>query len=116
MWSDKTEIDHNRFICWIGITQSKFYNWRKRYGKVNEHNSWIPRDWWIEEWEKRAIIEFYPGHAGDGYRRIAYMMLDAGIVAVSPSSVYRVLKYAGLLRKWNSKTSSKGKGFKGPKK
>ena len=35
------------------------------------------------------------------------MMLDAGIVAVSPSSVYRVLKYAGLLGKWNSKASLK---------
>jgi len=115
MWSDKTEIALNRFIFWIGITGSKFYNWRKRYGKVNEHNSWIPRDWWIEEWEKQAIIEFYPCHNGDGYRRITYMMLDAGIVAVSPSSVYRVLKYAGLLRKWNRKPSSKGKGFKGPK-
>ena len=115
MWSDKTEIALNGLIKWIGITRSKFYNWRERYGKVNEHNSWIPRDWWIEDWEKQAIIEFYPCHNGDGYRRIAYMMLDAGIVAVSPSSVYRVLKDEGLLRKWNGKASSKGTGFKGPK-
>jgi len=43
------------------------------------------------------------------------MMLDAGIVAVSPSSVYRVLKYADLLRKWNHKPSSKVTGFKGSK-
>ena len=42
------------------------------------------------------------------------MMLDDDIVAVSPSSVYRVLKAAGLLRKWNGKASSKGDGFKGP--
>ncbi len=42
------------------------------------------------------------------------MMLDDDIVAVSPSSVYRVLKAAGLLRKWNGKSSSKGDGFKGP--
>jgi hypothetical protein len=33
----------------LGITQSKFYDWRKRYGKVNEHNSWIPRDRWLED-------------------------------------------------------------------
>lgn len=114
-WSDKTEITITRFIVWIGITQSKFYHWRKRYGKVNEHNSWIPRDWWIEEWEKQAIITFYSEHDKDGYRRITYMMIDADIVAVSPSSVYRVLKAAGMLRKWNRKPSSKGKGFKGPK-
>ncbi len=44
------------------------------------------------------------------------MMLDADVVAVSPSSVYRVLKAAGLLRKWNNMSSSKGDGFKGPSK
>ena len=40
------------------------------------------------------------------------MMLDDNIVAASPSVVYRVLKQAGLLNKWNqTKKSSKGKGF-----
>ncbi len=42
-----------------GLGLSKFYDWRKRYGKVNEHNGWIPRDWWLEDWEKQAIIEFH---------------------------------------------------------
>ena len=39
------------------------------------------------------------------------MMLDAGIVAVSPASVWRVLGRAGLLSKWNGKPSKKGTGF-----
>jgi hypothetical protein len=38
-WSDKTEIGAGRFIGWLDIAASKFYNWRERYGKVNEHNS-----------------------------------------------------------------------------
>ncbi len=42
------------------------------------------------------------------------MMLDQNIVAVSPSSVYRVLSAAGRLRRWNTKKSSKGNGFKQP--
>ena len=42
------------------------------------------------------------------------MMLDDDIVAVSPSSVWRVLSRAGLLRKWNGKTSRKGTGFQQP--
>ena len=114
-WSEKTEISFKRFTGWIDISSSKYYAWQKRYGKVNEHNSWIPRDWWLEVWEKQAIAEFYFTHEGDGYRRITYIMLDAGVVAVSPSSVYRVLKGVGLLRKWNRKPSLKGTGFKGPK-
>jgi transposase InsO family protein len=42
------------------------------------------------------------------------MMIDADIVAVSPSSVYRVLKRAGLLDGWNGKPSKKGQGFVQP--
>jgi transposase InsO family protein len=42
------------------------------------------------------------------------MMLDADVVAVSPSSVYRVLHDAGLIKTRNSKSSLKGKGFQQP--
>lgn len=110
----QTELPASRLVAWIGIGASKFYDWQRRYGKVNEHNAWIPRDHWLEDWEKRAIIDFYQAHPDDGYRRVAYMMMDTDIVAVSPSSVYRVLSQAGVLRRWEKKPSQKGKGFAQP--
>src|SRR5690242_15833358 len=58
-WSEKTEIGAGRFIEWLDITASKFYDWRDRYGKVNEHNGWVPRDFWLEEWERQAIVGFH---------------------------------------------------------
>jgi len=76
-------------VNWIGITRSKFYNWQSRYGKVNEHNGWIPRDFWLTNAEKQAIINYYAAHPLEGYRRLTYMMMDDNIVAVSPTSVYR---------------------------
>jgi transposase InsO family protein len=103
-----------RFIAWLGLSQGKFYAWKQRYGKVNEHNGWIPRDFWLLAWEKQAIIDFYDGHPREGCRRLAFMMLDADVVAVSPSSVWRVLRTAGLLRPWNGKESKKGTGFEQP--
>jgi transposase InsO family protein len=42
------------------------------------------------------------------------MILDADIVAVSPSSGWRVLNQAGLLSKWTGKASKKGTGFAQP--
>jgi transposase InsO family protein len=42
------------------------------------------------------------------------MMLDRNIVAVSPSTTYRVLKAAGLIQRWNVKPSKKGTGFVQP--
>lgn len=113
-WSERTEIAAKRFVGWLGIRSSKFYDWRKRYGRVNEHNAWVPRDQWLEAWEQQAIMDFQRQYPLEGYRRLTFMMLDADIVAASPSSVYRVLKQAGLLRRWNGKPSKKGTGFVQP--
>jgi putative transposase len=113
-WSEKTEISAGQFIGWLDITASKFYDWRERYGNVNEHNGWVPRDFWLEGWEKQAIIAFHLQNPLEGYRRLTFMMLDADIVAVSPASVWRVLGRAGLLRKWSGKPSKKGTGFEQP--
>ncbi len=113
-WSSRTEIKAGKIVNHIGITRSKYYDWRRRYGKTNEHNAWIPRDFYLTDWEKRAIIAYYNTHLLEGYRRLTYMMMDDDIVAVSPSSVYRVLVNAGLLRRWNRKPSKKGTGFQQP--
>jgi transposase InsO family protein len=113
-WSSRTEIPIQRFIAWLGIAASKFYSWRERYGLANEHNALVPRDTWLEDWEKEAIIAFHSKHPLEGYRRLAFMMLDADVVAASPSSVYRVLRDAGLMEVHNSKPSLKGKGFQQP--
>jgi putative transposase len=56
-WSEKTEIGAGRFIGWLDITASEFYDWQERYGKVNEHNGWVPRDFWLEDWESRPFEE-----------------------------------------------------------
>ena len=76
-WSGKTEIVVGRFIPWLGVTASKFYDWRQRYGCVNEHNGWVPRDFWLDPWEKEAIIGFHLQNPLEGYRRLTFMMLDA---------------------------------------
>jgi transposase InsO family protein len=113
-WSGRTEIPAKRFVAWLGITEGKFYDWRNRFGKVNEHNAWIPRDWWLTDAEKKAILDFAQEFPLEGYRRLTFMMLDADVVAVSPASVYRVLKQAGLMERHNTKPSRKGKGFVQP--
>lgn len=113
-WSGRTEIPALRLVGWAGLSRSKFYHWQERYGKANEHNGLVPRDHWLEPWEKKAIIEFHHRYPLEGYRRLTFMMLDHDIVAVSPASTYRVLRQAGLLQRWNGKPSKKGTGFVQP--
>ena len=113
-WSQRAELPLKKLLLWIGIKRSKFSNWKRREGKENSHNSKQPKEGWLLEWEKKAIIKFYLENKEEGYRRVTYMMIDANIVAVSPSSVYRVLKSANLLKSWARKTSKKGTGFEQP--
>ena len=113
-WSEGTEICQDRLLLWIGLASRKFRDWRQRYGKLTAHNFKVPRDHWLEDWEKEAIVEFHQQNPLEGYRRLCFMMLDRDIVAVSPSSVYRVLKFAGLLGDRWKKPTSKGSGFVQP--
>ncbi len=99
----------------IGINSSKYYSWKERTGKINNHNGKIPKKHWSLDWEREAIITYAKTHPGQGYRRLTYMMIDDNIVAVSPSTTYRILKSAGLLNRWDRvKKSTKGSGFVQP--
>ena len=102
------------FLLWLGLATSKWHSWKHRYGKVNEHNAWIPRDHWLEAEEKQAILAFHDLFPLEGYRRLTFMMIDQDIAVCSPSSVYRVLKAAGRLDRHTPKVSSKGTGFVQP--
>lgn len=113
-WKDRTGIPAKQIVAWLGIQAGKFYDWKNRYGKVNEHNGWIPRDHWLTPEEKQAILDFHHRHPLEGYRRLTFMMLDANVVAASPASVYRVLKAAGVIGRSQAKRTSKGKGFDQP--
>ncbi len=111
---DTTEIGQQRIVHWLGVNRSKFYEWKRRYGKANEHNGLVPRDFWLEPWERDAIAAYFIEHPTEGYRRLTYMMMDEDVAAVSPATTYRTLKNADLLDQRIVKKSKKGTGFEQP--
>jgi len=112
--SSRTGLPVKRLLKWLGLPGGKYHAWKARLGAPNRHNGAQPRHFWLLAWEREAIISFAVGHPQEGYRRLTYMMLDADVVAVSPSSVYRVLKEAGLLGRQTPAASTKGGGFTPP--
>lgn len=56
-WSRRTGLAQLTLVLWLGIAPSKYHDWKKRYGRANEHNGQIPRDFWLEDWEREAIVE-----------------------------------------------------------
>jgi transposase InsO family protein len=113
-FSERTDLSTRWVLEQLAIVPTQFYRWASRYGRVNTHNGQIPRDHWVTPAERAAILAYHETHAPEGYRRLTFMMLDADIVAVSPATVYRVLKAAGVLDRWNGTASKKGTGFVQP--
>lgn len=113
-WTARVDITAACILDWMELSPGKYHNWKERYGHITEHNGQIPRDFWLEDWEKQAILDFREQYPMESCRCLAFMMLDLDVVAVSPSSVYRVLREAGLLQRWNTKPSKKGTGFVQP--
>lgn len=120
----KTEFKLSYFLNGIGLPKSKYYEWKNRFGQENRHNGKTPKEHWHTPMEEKAVLSYARKHINsneryfrDGYRRLSYRMIDEEVAALSPSSVYRILKKHGLLNPWNKKkTSSKGKGFNQPNK
>ena len=75
-WCDKTEVPNSRLRGWIGVGTSKFLDGKLRFGKVNEHHAWVPRNHWLTAEERERIVTFARQHPLDGYRRLTYLMLD----------------------------------------
>jgi transposase InsO family protein len=113
-WTKRAEVPARRLLRWLGLATSKFHQWKGRYGKANEHNGCVPRDAWLEPWEREAIVAYHERHPLCGYRSLTFMMLDDDVVAASPASVYRILKQAGRLDRRRWAPSKKGTGFQQP--
>jgi len=115
VYKARTGYPLQQLLGWAEINPAKFYDWQTRLSRPNRHNGQIPKAHWLLSWEKEAIIEYARQHVAEGYRPLAYEMIDADVVYVSPSSVYRVLKAAGLLQKYLPVAESqKGRGYVQP--
>lgn len=113
-WQQRTGETLATMLTWLSLATSKYYHWKKRKNQENQHNNLVPKAHWLLPWEIEAIINYRVEHPDEGYRLLSFMMLDEDIVAVSPSSVYRVLLNAGLLlTKWQHR-KTKGSGFHQP--
>ena len=116
MMHRKTHIPLGTLAAMADLRLSKYYDWKSRKGRATRHNGITDKRHWILPEEREAIIDYAKEHLHEaGYRRMTYMMLDENVVAVSPSTTYRILKQAGLLDRWNiSMTKTKKHGFDQP--
>lgn len=86
----------------LGIARSVYYEWRDR-ALQQRLDDLVPGGGCLSAVlpeEKEAAITYALAHPKEGYRRLAWMMVDADVASLSPASVYRILTDADLLYRW----------------
>jgi transposase InsO family protein len=91
-----------RILRQLGLSRSRYHAWAQRdAAEALDDLIRPPRSpWAILPQEIEAVIGYALEHPQDGYRRLAWMMVDADVAYLSPASVYRVLRAADLLYRW----------------
>jgi putative transposase len=96
-----------RTLAALGVPRSVYYAWKARESLVDKVGKRC-RLYEVLPEERTAICEFALGFPKVGYRKLTWMMVDAGMVCVGESTVYRVLSEADLLSRWKRSVASSG--------
>lgn len=96
-----------RILGRLGLAKSRYREWVQRAARdaLADRQPIAPAWDAILAAEKDAVIAYALAHPKDGYRRLAWQMVDADVAYLSPSSVYRVLQDADLLYRWKRSAS-----------
>lgn len=96
-----------RTLAALGIPRSVYYAWKGRESLADRIGTPC-RVYELLPEERAAICRFALQFPKIGYRKLTWMMVDAGIASVGESTVYRVLSEADLLSRWKRSAASSG--------
>ena len=99
---DRSELGVNKTLKQLGIHKSTFYKWYKVYlqrGSDGLYPARKTRQQWnsIPEEQKQLVVEIALDYPQLSPRELACRITDEQRVFISESSVYRILKTAGLV-------------------
>lgn len=109
---ERASFPMNEALRLVELSRATYFRWAQDGGRKPTPEIHPPKSHYLLAEEKQAIIAFKREHPEEGYRRLAFMMLDEKIAAVSPASVHRVLQDAGLSSRWTQPAAeAHRKGF-----
>lgn len=99
---DFADFPIKKALSIICLPRSTFFDWERleNRGKVDRPPSNTPKSHYVTPEERSAVISFAREHLECGYKRLAYMLVDSGIAAIRPTSVYEILKAENLIGRW----------------
>lgn len=113
----RTGLAVSSLLSFLGIPRSTWVEWCARSGVETRRVREVPGPCRITPEESRAVLDFCRKNADGmrGYRYLAHRMSDENIAQVRPSSVYNIMRRAGLFaRRSSSSPKQAGRGFEPP--
>lgn len=113
--SERSERDRRSVCRALGLGWSRYQRWqalaKAGVDLDDRHAGGRTLDRPLPD-ERQAVIDYALTRPTDGYRRLAWQMVDDDIAYLSESAVYRILDDADLLHRWSR---SRRGGNKPPK-
>ena len=91
-----------RILKRLGLSKARYHAWVCRAEQALLDDLVRPPRcaWQALPEEGEAVLGYALAHPREGYRRLAWMMVDEDVAYLSPTSVYRILDDADLLYRW----------------
>lgn len=113
--AEQVQKEVGRPLGWVlgqlGIHRSLYYRWQERVREGSlQDRVVVPRSPLAAlPQEEDAVVAYALSHPREGYRRLAWMMLDADVACLGPSTVYRILDKHDLLYRWKRPEPGQGR-------
>jgi putative transposase len=112
---EKAREDSGRSLSWVlhglGLTRSVYYEWveKMKEGSLADRVV-VPRSPLMALPEEvEAVVAYARAYPREGYRRLAWMMVDENVAHLTPSTVYRILDRHDLLYRWKRPEPGQGR-------
>jgi putative transposase len=89
-----------RTLSALGIAPRSYYRWRRDRAWEQAAPTRPVPPYEATAAEKQIVLEYARRHPALRHRELAWRMVDEGVVCLSPSTVYRILKENGLVCPW----------------
>ena len=96
-----------RTLAVLGIARSTYHRWLREeaWARALPPEPILPvQAYEASAEEKQAVLDYARKHLELRHRELAWRMVDDGVVYLSPSTVYRILKTANLVCPWRRRT------------
>jgi transposase InsO family protein len=99
----------DRSLAVLGVSRAAYYR-RRRAVSPSAPWPWRPgagarppQPHAVLAWERETVKAYALKHPNPRHRELAWKMVDEGVVCLSPSAVYRILREEGLVSTWPQK-------------